>query len=94
MLSINKSSQKNKLNINIYGDGIHEYEWYYLVVVEEFNSNNTTLNSRKKSFYLKDVNRLHHEMVEYIKDNIDLFWNGKNNTRYEVINPSAIKEGF
>lgn len=49
--------QIGKYNVDIYGDGVNEYEGYYMLAISKFNSNDKQVG-KQRTYYIKcnDVN--------------------------------------
>lgn len=72
--------QINKYNVDIYGDGLKEYEGFYMVVIVEFDENNKQLE--QKTFYFKSESlRL---LEDYIKENVDDIFQYRNNAKWQL----------
>lgn len=73
--------------IEIYGDGEHEYDGYYNVVMFQFDDDNKPTGNKKR-FYIKCPFAL---IEKFVTECCDTLWEYKDNTRMTVEKTWSVK---
>lgn len=72
--------QINQYNVDIYGDGLKEYEGFYMVVIVEFDENDKQLE--QKTFYFKsETIKL---LEDYLKQNVNDIFQYRNCAKWQL----------
>lgn len=72
--------QINQYNVDIYGDGLKEYEGFYMVIIVEFDENDKQLE--QKIFYFKS-NSLK-LLEDYLKQNVNDVFQYRNYAKWQL----------
>lgn len=72
--------QINQYNVDIYGDGLKEYEGFYMVIIVEFDENDKQLE--QKTFYFKS--KTIKLLEDYLKENVNDFFQYRNYAKWQL----------
>lgn len=72
----------DQYEIDIYGDGLREYEGFYMIVICKFDSDKEDAKPiGQKTYYFKSDFKI---LIEYLQNNIDYTYQYKNCSKWQL----------